>query len=229
MHCTQRRRSEGVPRARLSHCAVTTAVRRPEAAAAASRAQRRHFPFRHARVPEGRGELIGELRGAACACYRARRRIPPANLIRAVAPVTTGADVAKRRSVTLRPRAPATTNGRAAMRAALAGDEAAYRRLLEEIGRAVRAMARGAFSRARVGDADIEDVVQETLLAIHLKRPPGTAAPARPLGQRHRAPQDRRRACGGAACAGPSRSRISRPCSPRRKAKTRICAATSSG
>ena len=31
-------------------------------------------------------------------------------------------------------------------------------------------MARGAFSRARVGDADIEDVVQETLLAIHLKR-----------------------------------------------------------
>jgi RNA polymerase sigma-70 factor (ECF subfamily) len=56
------------------------------------------------------------------------------------------------------------------MRAALAGDEASYRRLLEEIGRAVRAMARGAFSRARVGDADVEDVVQETLLAIHLKR-----------------------------------------------------------
>ena len=56
------------------------------------------------------------------------------------------------------------------MRAALAGDEAAYRRLLEEIGRSVRAMARGAFARARVGDADIEDVVQETLLAIHLKR-----------------------------------------------------------
>ncbi len=57
-----------------------------------------------------------------------------------------------------------------AMRAALAGDEAAYRRLLEEIGRSVRAMARGAFARARVGDADVEDVVQETLLAIHLKR-----------------------------------------------------------
>jgi RNA polymerase sigma-70 factor (ECF subfamily) len=56
------------------------------------------------------------------------------------------------------------------MRAAIAGDEGAYRRLLEEIGRSVRAMARGAFSRARVGDADIEDVVQETLLAIHLKR-----------------------------------------------------------
>src|SRR5271167_2149414 len=56
------------------------------------------------------------------------------------------------------------------MRAALAGDEGVYRRLLGEIGRAVRPMARGAFSRARVGDADVEDVVQETLLAIHLKR-----------------------------------------------------------
>jgi RNA polymerase sigma-70 factor (ECF subfamily) len=58
----------------------------------------------------------------------------------------------------------------AMMHAAIAGDEAAYRRLLEEIGRSVRVMARGAFARARVGDADIEDVVQETLLAIHLKR-----------------------------------------------------------
>jgi RNA polymerase sigma-70 factor (ECF subfamily) len=56
------------------------------------------------------------------------------------------------------------------MRAALAGDEAVYRRLLDEIARSVRGMARGAFSRARQGDADIEDVVQETLLAIHLKR-----------------------------------------------------------
>ena len=56
------------------------------------------------------------------------------------------------------------------MRAALAGDEGVYRRLLDEIARAVRPMARGAFSRARVGDADVEDVVQETLLAIHLKR-----------------------------------------------------------
>ena len=56
------------------------------------------------------------------------------------------------------------------MRAALAGDETAYRRLLEEVGRALRPMARNAFSRARVGDADVEDVVQETLLALHLKR-----------------------------------------------------------
>jgi RNA polymerase sigma-70 factor, ECF subfamily len=56
------------------------------------------------------------------------------------------------------------------MRAAMAGDEVVYRRLLEEISRSVRAMTRGAFSRARVGDADVEDAVQETLLAIHLKR-----------------------------------------------------------
>jgi RNA polymerase sigma-70 factor (ECF subfamily) len=57
-----------------------------------------------------------------------------------------------------------------AMRAALAGDEAAYRRLLAEIGRAIRPAIRAAFSRSRIGDADVEDVVQETLLAIHLKR-----------------------------------------------------------
>jgi RNA polymerase sigma-70 factor, ECF subfamily len=56
------------------------------------------------------------------------------------------------------------------MRAAIAGDAAAYRRLLGEIGRSTRAMARSAFARARLGDADVEDVVQETLLAIHNKR-----------------------------------------------------------
>ena len=58
----------------------------------------------------------------------------------------------------------------AAMRASLSGDEAAYRRLLADIGRAIRPLVRGAFSRSRLGDADVEDVVQETLLAIHLKR-----------------------------------------------------------
>ncbi len=58
----------------------------------------------------------------------------------------------------------------AMMKAAMAGDEGVYRRLLEELGRSVRAMARAAFARARLGDADVEDAVQETLLAIHLKR-----------------------------------------------------------
>src|SRR6516164_2086060 len=56
------------------------------------------------------------------------------------------------------------------MKASIAGDEGAYRRLLEDISRSVRGMARAAFARANVGDADIEDAVQETLLAIHLKR-----------------------------------------------------------
>jgi RNA polymerase sigma-70 factor (ECF subfamily) len=56
------------------------------------------------------------------------------------------------------------------MRAANAGDEAAYRTLLEDISRSVRAMARSALARARVGDGEVEDIVQETLLAIHLKR-----------------------------------------------------------
>jgi RNA polymerase sigma-70 factor (ECF subfamily) len=58
----------------------------------------------------------------------------------------------------------------AMMKAATAGDEAVYRRLLMELGRSVRALARAAFARARLGDADVEDAVQETLLAIHLKR-----------------------------------------------------------
>jgi RNA polymerase sigma-70 factor (ECF subfamily) len=52
----------------------------------------------------------------------------------------------------------------------MAGNEGVYRRLLEDIGRSVRAMARAAFARARMGDADVEDAVQEALLAIHLKR-----------------------------------------------------------
>jgi RNA polymerase sigma-70 factor (ECF subfamily) len=56
------------------------------------------------------------------------------------------------------------------MKAAMAGDEGVYRRLLVELGRSVRGMARAAFARARLGDADVEDAVQETLLAIHLKR-----------------------------------------------------------
>src|SRR5271166_3865446 len=56
------------------------------------------------------------------------------------------------------------------MKAAIAGDQGVCRRLLEKIGRSVRAMARAAFARARLGDADVEDAVQETLLAIHLKR-----------------------------------------------------------
>lgn len=56
------------------------------------------------------------------------------------------------------------------MRAAIGGDEAAYGRLLRSLAPALRAAARRGLARANVADFDAEDVVQETLLAIHLKR-----------------------------------------------------------
>ena len=66
------------------------------------------------------------------------------------------------------------------MRAALAGDEAAYRRLLNSLAPVLRASARRGLARAGAGEGDSEDVVQETLLAIHLKRHTWDAA--RPIG-----------------------------------------------
>jgi len=56
------------------------------------------------------------------------------------------------------------------MRRANAGDAAAYERLLKALAIGLRAAARRGFNRAGKSDADAEDVVQETLLAIHLKR-----------------------------------------------------------
>jgi RNA polymerase sigma-70 factor (ECF subfamily) len=56
------------------------------------------------------------------------------------------------------------------MRAANAGDGVAYRRLLEALALALRSAARRGLRRAGTSEADAEDVVQETLLAIHLKR-----------------------------------------------------------
>lgn len=56
------------------------------------------------------------------------------------------------------------------MRAALAGDAVAYRVLLGELAMAIRAIVRSAMARAGRGNADIEDIVQEALLAVHLKR-----------------------------------------------------------
>jgi len=53
------------------------------------------------------------------------------------------------------------------MRAALAGDEKAYRAFLGRAGDLVRRFAR---RRIVDGAIDPEDIVQETLLAIHLKR-----------------------------------------------------------
>lgn len=55
------------------------------------------------------------------------------------------------------------------MRSALAGDEAAYRQLLMALAVWLRGLVRRRLSQAG-GEGDVEDAVQETLLAIHLKR-----------------------------------------------------------
>lgn len=60
------------------------------------------------------------------------------------------------------------------MLAGLAGDAAAYRQLLSALTGALR----GYFTR-RVGPAEAEDLVQETLIAIHAKRE--TYDPSQPL------------------------------------------------
>jgi RNA polymerase sigma-70 factor (ECF subfamily) len=63
---------------------------------------------------------------------------------------------------------------RAWMLAGLAGDASAYRRLLTALGQHLRAY----FAR-RVGPSAAEDLVQETLIAIHAKR--ATYEPSQPL------------------------------------------------
>lgn len=65
------------------------------------------------------------------------------------------------------------------MRSALDGDQVAYRTLLTSIAPHVRARARHILLRAGAGSAEAEDVVQETLLAVHLKR--STWDPSRPF------------------------------------------------
>lgn len=56
------------------------------------------------------------------------------------------------------------------MRAAIGGDAEAYERLLRLIAAALRPVVRRGLTRAGRSGADIEDVVQEVLLAVHLKR-----------------------------------------------------------
>lgn len=56
------------------------------------------------------------------------------------------------------------------MRAALAGDGRAYRDLLEALTPRVRAVVGRALARSGARGSDPEDIVQETLLALHLKR-----------------------------------------------------------
>lgn len=56
------------------------------------------------------------------------------------------------------------------MRQALDGDQAAYRRLLAAVAQRLRPQLRARLARWGASDVEPEDVVQETLLAIHLKR-----------------------------------------------------------
>ena len=56
------------------------------------------------------------------------------------------------------------------MRAANAGDGPAYQQLLKSLASALRLAARRGLAHAGRAEADAEDIVQETLLAIHLKR-----------------------------------------------------------
>ena len=65
------------------------------------------------------------------------------------------------------------------MRAANRGDGEAYRRVLEGLTPVLRAWVRRELVRYGSGHEEVEDVVQETLLALHLKR--HTWDEARPL------------------------------------------------
>jgi RNA polymerase sigma-70 factor (ECF subfamily) len=65
------------------------------------------------------------------------------------------------------------------MHAAISGDAAAYRRFLEAVTPALRALAQKNLARSSAGNSEVEDIVQEALLAIHLKR--HTWDPHRPI------------------------------------------------
>jgi RNA polymerase sigma-70 factor (ECF subfamily) len=58
----------------------------------------------------------------------------------------------------------------ALMRTANAGDAMAYRRVLEGLASWLRPIVKRGLYRAGRGPEDVEDIVQETLLAVHLKR-----------------------------------------------------------
>jgi RNA polymerase sigma factor (sigma-70 family) len=66
------------------------------------------------------------------------------------------------------------------MRAAMAGDEAAYRQLLVSLAPRLRAVARSRCRSLAAPEHEVEDLVQEVLLTIHLKR--GTWDQSRPIG-----------------------------------------------
>src|SRR6202042_1267441 len=66
------------------------------------------------------------------------------------------------------------------MRAAMTGDADAYRQLLVSLAPHIRAVARFRCRNMGAPEDEVEDLVQEVLLTIHLKR--GTWDQARPVG-----------------------------------------------
>src|ERR1700704_6576942 len=68
---------------------------------------------------------------------------------------------------------------KALMLASLDGDAASHRALLDRLSRRLRAYYKGKLSGIGRGAAEAEDLVQEAVLAIHLKR--HTYDPAEPL------------------------------------------------
>lgn len=56
------------------------------------------------------------------------------------------------------------------MQAALAGDGAAYERLLRDVAPAIRKLVQRRLAQLGAPASECEDIVQETLLAVHLKR-----------------------------------------------------------
>ena len=56
------------------------------------------------------------------------------------------------------------------LRAANSGDSLAYQRFLRELAPVLRAFVRRLLARSSSGSAEVEDIVQDILLAIHLKR-----------------------------------------------------------
>src|SRR3982075_3317848 len=56
------------------------------------------------------------------------------------------------------------------MRSAMSGDDAAYHRLLKAVTPVLRAAARRGLARAGQAVDQAEDIVQDILLAVHLKR-----------------------------------------------------------
>jgi RNA polymerase sigma-70 factor (ECF subfamily) len=66
------------------------------------------------------------------------------------------------------------------MRAARTGDAAAYERCLREMAQALRPIVRRGLARTGANPAETEDVVQDILIAVHLKRQ--TWDDTRPIG-----------------------------------------------